>query len=107
MCTFKLLFGIPCFTCGITRSIISFLNLDFKEAFIFHPLLLIIIAYIIFGILDVLKIRNISKSEIYLLFSLLVFIYFVRMYLYFPHIPPMDYEENNLINFILYTINQY
>jgi hypothetical protein len=105
MCTFKLLFGVPCFTCGITRSIISFINLEFKEAFFFHPLLLIIIAYIIFGILDVLKIRNISKYEIYLLFSLLVFIYLLRMYLYFPHIPPMDYEENNLINFILNSID--
>lgn len=104
MCVLKLLFGIPCFTCGITRSVLSFLDLELKIAFIYHPLSPLILIYILFGILHILKIRLLSKYEVNAVVSLLFIVYVVRMFLFFPNTPPMDYEPNNLVYFILKNI---
>ena len=38
VCPFKLLFKTPCMGCGMTRSLMYALRLDFKNAFHFHPL---------------------------------------------------------------------
>lgn len=37
-CPFKNLFGIPCAGCGMTRAFIALIQLDFKSAFNYHPL---------------------------------------------------------------------
>ncbi len=37
-CLFKNVFGIDCITCGLTRAWLAFFRLDFKAAFIFHPM---------------------------------------------------------------------
>lgn len=37
-CLFKFLFGFPCPTCGMTRSLIFLLKLDFIKSFYSHPL---------------------------------------------------------------------
>lgn len=37
-CPFKLIFGVDCPGCGMTRAFISALKLDFKAAFRYHPL---------------------------------------------------------------------
>lgn len=101
MCALKILLGIPCITCGMTRSIISFLNLELKRALYYHPLFPLVLIYIFLGILHVFKIRYLSKLELYSVGILLFVVYFVRMYYYFPNTPPMDYEPNNLLNFII------
>lgn len=37
-CNFRALFGIPCFTCGATRSAIALLSGDFAAAWAWNPL---------------------------------------------------------------------
>lgn len=37
-CLFKLVTGIPCMTCGMTRACLHALRLDFSGAFYYHPL---------------------------------------------------------------------
>ena len=39
-CGWIYLFGIPCMGCGMTRAWIAFLSLDFKTAFLMHPMFL-------------------------------------------------------------------
>ncbi len=37
-CPIKIIFGIPCPGCGITRAFLSLIRFDFKKAFEYHPL---------------------------------------------------------------------
>jgi len=41
-CPFKLVFGIPCAGCGMTRALMSVLKLEFDKAFTYHPLWLLV-----------------------------------------------------------------
>ena len=40
-CPFKFLFGLPCLTCGATRSFAALASLDFAQSLRFNPLVLI------------------------------------------------------------------
>ena len=40
-CVFKAVFGIPCPTCGITRSLAAISHFDFAAAFRFNPMVFI------------------------------------------------------------------
>lgn len=40
-CPVRLIFGIECPSCGMTRAFLSALRLDFKAAFSYHPLFLL------------------------------------------------------------------
>ena len=52
-CLFKLIFGIPCFGCGITRAYLSLLKLDLVAAFRFNPMfwsvLILVLLYLFDG----------------------------------------------------------
>ena len=43
VCLFKRITTIPCPSCGITRSVLSIINLDFASAIYFNPLGIIVI----------------------------------------------------------------
>ncbi len=45
-CEFKSITGLPCPTCGITRSMQAAANLEIKESFIQHPFGLLLISVI-------------------------------------------------------------
>lgn len=96
MCIWKIIFGIPCFACGMTRSAIQFCHGNFESMLEFHPLFpMAIIGLMIFA-LDLFKVRKIKASEagvIYFFFSL---VYFIRMILFFPDTPPMEFNSGNL-----------
>ena len=49
-CPFKLIFGIDCPGCGMTRALISVLHLDFIAAFSYHQLFFIPITGIFYQI---------------------------------------------------------
>lgn len=51
VCLFKNITGIPCPSCGITRSIISLMHLDLNNAFHWNPLgFLALVAMIVFPV---------------------------------------------------------
>ena len=37
-CIFKSVLGLPCPGCGMSRAIISLLNMDIKQALLYHPM---------------------------------------------------------------------
>lgn len=48
-CPFRAILGIPCPSCGLTRSYLHAARLDFKNAFYYHPLWPVVgIALVIF-----------------------------------------------------------
>ncbi|MBR2611820.1 MAG: DUF2752 domain-containing protein [Clostridia bacterium] len=51
-CVFKEIFGIFCPGCGMTRAYISLLYLDFRSAFLYHPMFWSIPLLILFYLFD-------------------------------------------------------
>lgn len=67
ICTLKLFFGIPCPFCGITRAAIELLNLNIKESFEMHPLLIFVIVAIVFYLYNKYFVKNMSEYIKYML----------------------------------------
>ncbi|WP_373261951.1 DUF2752 domain-containing protein [Hungatella hathewayi] len=80
-CPFRILFGISCPGCGMSRAINALIHLHFMEAFHYHPLV------IIFPLIIVLLIRliigEITNRTIYLMgfiISSFMIVYFFRIF---------------------------
>jgi hypothetical protein len=48
ICLFKNIFGIDCYGCGITKAIISAIQLDFIRAFNYNKLIIVVMPLIIY-----------------------------------------------------------
>lgn len=102
-CLIKLTIGFPCPGCGLTRATFALLRFDFVEAFNYNPLIFIIpfiVWIIIFNERPIInKIYTSKFFWIFILVTVLV-IYILRLVFIYPNVP-MDYHENNLLNFII------
>ena len=93
VCPLRILFGIPCPGCGLTRGFLSLLRLDFASAVRMHPL-----SPAFFLLLLLFPVFRYGKRECFgvwtglfvLLLVLLLPIYFWRMLTVFPGEAPMD-----------------
>ena len=97
-CLVKNLFGIPCPTCGMTRAWLHFFRGDFTGAFMFHPLFLL--PAIIAGLFVFIpRMRHHRRSAVLWIpvAMLIVSVYAGRMYFYFPHMPPMDFNNHAIL----------
>lgn len=99
-CLFRATIGIPCPGCGLTRAGVCVLKLDFKGAFYYHPLFWLV--PIIIGLEIFKKIRPNPKKTLWIntffkvCLIIAVVLYFVRMFLMFPHTEPMTFNENTV-----------
>ena len=99
-CYFKATLGIPCPGCGLTRAYISLFKGDLSSAFFYHPLFFtapLVAAVVIFR--DITGSNRLYRSGWFWwgLVALFVAQWAVRMLLYFPDRPPMDFNENALL----------
>jgi hypothetical protein len=103
-CIFKNITGLPCPGCGLSRSGLALLSGDIKASLYYHSLLVPIVIFILLAIFGYIK----KIKTIYLwLMVLVVFLYYgIRMWLLFPHRPPLDYEENNLIQWLFHQLHR-
>ncbi len=59
LCPFKLMSGVPCITCGLTRAFASLAHGEWARAMIYHPLSPIFLAYIVcWYVLEIAHLRN-------------------------------------------------
>lgn len=84
-CPFRWLTGIPCPACGITRAYLSFCSLDFRGAFLNHPLFWLLPVLVFIGIhkdTNMLKFLNEKTTRIILISGAILFIavYFIRLF---------------------------
>jgi hypothetical protein len=89
ICIFYNITGVPCPGCGMTRSFMSLLKLDFKSSFNYHPLFPLVF------FLPFLIIRKNTKL-IFLFCSVFIIVWMIRLVFYFPHTEPMTYNYNCL-----------
>ena len=88
-CPIKLLTGQDCLGCGMTRAIISFIKMDFKQAFKFHclfPLGAFAGGYFVLNFLFPEKINIGKKAErgfLIVFFTLSIIVWAVKRYIQF------------------------
>lgn len=85
ICLFYNIFGLPCPSCGMTRSYLHLFHLDFKGAFHFHPL---------FWAVPFLLIFYKNKKIFYTISAIFIVVWIIRLFLFFPTTPPLDFNDN-------------
>lgn len=99
-CIFKWLFGISCPACGMTRAVISFLELDIKAALYYHPLFWLIIPSTLF-IIHAQKplFKNEFKQNVFLLVLLFIIltVYFLRLFILKNEVVTIDITSGKVI----------
>lgn len=104
ICYFKTITGLPCPGCGLTRAFISLYKGNMLEAFVYHPLwlLVLLVAFVIFFKKHFSISYKLYNSNFFWVLVVLIFIlcYTIRMMLLFPFYEPMTYNNNSLFYFI-------
>lgn len=99
-CSIKLLIGLPCPGCGMTRAIICLLKLDFKGSFRYNALWLILLFIVVVAILKKYGIfKKLYYSRVFwtLIGTTILTYYILRLIYVYPN-EPMDYYYFNLLN---------
>lgn len=97
-CPIRKLTGFPCPGCGMTRACLAALRLDFSDAFRLHPLWILPVPLFLMSLRQPLfKSQRADRFFWWSMALLVLGTYLVRMLLYFPHTPPMDYNKGALL----------
>ncbi len=78
-CPFKLIFGVGCPGCGLTRAFVSLLKLDIKSAFNYHPLFPVVIAVFLYLLI---RKKHRFKPAIEITLLVLILVLFLIVYIY-------------------------
>lgn len=103
VCFTKLMFGIPCPACGLTRASIAFMKGNLCLALSYHPMLpMVILGVILFLFSRYVLINDCKWIKVYgiIFVVLLVLCYIYRMITMYPAVVPMDYNEKNWLHWI-------
>lgn len=102
ICLFKILFGFPCPSCGMTRAFQELIQFHFVKAFQLHPLIYLV-PFLFLFILLIIKHPKKLVFKFFLSFILLLFfvVYIVRMRTIFPA-PPLELYENSVFHRIFH-----
>ena len=99
-CPIKLLIGLPCPGCGMTRSILCLLKLDIKGSFRYNALWLILLFIVVVAILKRYGIfKKLYYSRVFwtLIGAIILTYYILRLIYVYPN-EPMDYYYFNILN---------
>lgn len=114
VCYFRMLTGLPCAGCGITRAFGLAFQLKFKEATIMHPFWIALVILFIWFIVGRYFItdKEVSKKVLHILnkcaiiIVILCFAYYIyRMVVWYPNREPMMYDPENTMNMLKRIFN--
>ena len=95
-CPIKYTTGISCMGCGMTRAIVAACKLNFKDAFYFHPLwVLLPVGFVVFLLRKRIN-PTVIKVLLWIAIIAFVIVYFIRMFDDHNHIVVFE-PENNII----------
>lgn len=109
LCLFRATTGFPCPSCGMTRAYIHVLNLDFKNAFKYHPLFpLPLLLFVIIAFRKKVKIFNSIYNNNFLIICLIII--FIGLYVFrfinsFPNEEPFTFNYDSHFYTILEILN--
>ncbi len=99
-CVIKAMTGLPCPGCGLTRAYVALFRGHLRDAFFYHPLfpVVFVIGACIAGRRHPL-LSSLTSNERWwgMIFAAFSGVYIIRMALFFPHTPPMDYNFQAIV----------
>lgn len=107
ICPMRMVFGIPCPSCGITRAFLLVLQGEFYEATVMHPLWIVLILLLLAFLAVRYFVQDENKSKklvqmikvCFAVATVLCVVYYIyRMIMWYPDRAPMIYDSENLIN---------
>lgn len=107
ICALRMLAGIPCPGCGLTRAFLLLSQGDIKTATEMHPFWIPIVFVLVLFVVGRYFIENKEKRRkifhIIKLLAILIVIgmfalYVYRMINYYPDVEPMVYDKDNILN---------
>lgn len=115
VCYSRVLTGIPCAGCGITRAFQLVFQLKLKEATMMHPFWIAVVILFIWFFIGRYFVADekISKKTIYILkicgtiIVILCFAYYIyRMIVWYPNREPLVYDSDNILNMLRKIFNK-
>lgn len=107
-CLIKNIFGVSCPGCGMTRACFSALRFNFKLAFYYHPLWILLIPSVL--VLLFLYFKNkktLFKIVVIGLVTLLIIVYIIRL-IYSDHsIVYIDFKQSYIYDLIQFIKNSF
>lgn len=103
VCLVKIISGIPCPACGMTRAGIAVLQLHFAKAMQFHPMIpFVYIGGILFIIKKYIVVNDCKWMRYYVIifFIGVIAVYICRMYTMYPDITPMNRREDCVLQYV-------
>lgn len=103
VCISRVLAGLPCPGCGLTRATMLFFQGDFIGSFLLHPLLILLPAGAFLGLYErYFSTRSRHYFTLYLIVTVILFLllYLIRMKLYYPRLQPVQYDPHNLLHWL-------
>ncbi len=104
-CVFRVVTGVPCPGCGLTRAGIAFLHLDFRLAFFYHPMVFLILPGIFYILIQsLIRKKPIGRSiPLFIVLGVCLYIvYIIRMVFLFPDLEPMVYDSSSILGRLLF-----
>lgn len=107
ICASRILLGIPCPGCGITRAFLLVLRGQLVQATKMHPYWIVLTCVLIFSLAYRYILKEYQfwerKSKQLKMIAILLFVssivfYIYRMIVFFPNQQPMVYEYDNVLN---------
>ncbi len=101
-CISRIITGLPCPACGMTRAALLFFAGRWQESFRLQPFFAAFLAGIFFFAVERYLMRRRKASRLlvcyaYAMLAASLIFYGYRMVRYFPHTPPMTYDRDNLL----------
>ncbi len=95
-CPLKFMTGISCPGCGMTRAYTSLLVLDFKRAFHYHPLFLLVPPMVTLYLLDAYLNPKLMKITWAVIIIIFLIVYFIRLLLWQNDIVNIDFSNSKM-----------
>lgn len=109
ICPLRMLFGIPCPTCGTTRAIGLLLKGKITEAAVVNPIwIFLLVSLLMVFFYRYIEMPHEKRKSLLKIIKITVFItivmtasiYIYRMIYWYPNKEPMVYDKNNLLNLV-------